>query len=356
MEPDFLNSILNFNDQVAAFNPQDMTAGESNIYKTSPKLSKSDDCHYHSVVRVLYNPWDLKNSIIEKISYAFTDSEGYFSIDSRLMLGDRNCPVFKAWKQFRYSTDPAEQAKAIGDSAVFDRRSARWVLVQVIEDDNQPELVGKFRLFKLPKAIFDMLQMKMNPSAESKKTPKNVMDYLVGCKLNIDVTPGPDDKAHPERLMREIKYTASEFDDSEACPIIKIDGTPLFTEEETADITALFDACNKVHKEKTDAKKEAAKKEAAAIYAKIKPLYERADAYIKENGINVAEEMKFKEMTPDIQARFERWLKGIKVGIDPKLIGISGDVRPAAETAAKPETQSAPSDGGDIDIAQQLPF
>ena len=60
------------------------------------------------------------------------------------------------------------------------------VLVQVLEDENQPELVGKILAWKLPKTIFTKMSAKMNPSPESKKAPVAIMDYLIGNPLEID--------------------------------------------------------------------------------------------------------------------------------------------------------------------------
>ena len=70
------------------------------IYKTKPDESKSSDGVYRSTIRVIYNPFDLKHSILEQVSYSMTDKDGWFSAVSSLTNGDTNCPIFKAWKNF----------------------------------------------------------------------------------------------------------------------------------------------------------------------------------------------------------------------------------------------------------------
>ena len=107
---------------------------------------------------------------------------------------------------------------------------------------------------KLPKAIFFVkLEALIKPAPESKKMPVPVMDYIFGRALEMDVTPGPDDPAHPERKQREIKYDLCAFE-NDPTPIIKIDGTPLFTEEELELIDTINNACNDYFKAKTEKK------------------------------------------------------------------------------------------------------
>ena len=54
--------------------------------------------------------------------------------------------------------DPSDPSKMIEDQqkkdwarSKFDKSESDWVLVQIIEDENQPELVGSFKVMKLPK-------------------------------------------------------------------------------------------------------------------------------------------------------------------------------------------------------------
>ena len=96
----------------------------------------------------------------------------------------------------------------------------------------------------------------MHPSPESKKMPQPIMDYLFGPTLTLDVAPGPDDKDHPERKQREISYDLCEFD-TDPTPIINVDGTPFFTDEEIELIENYNSLNNAIMKAKTDKAKEA---------------------------------------------------------------------------------------------------
>ena len=85
-------SETNFIDEIMGFNPQDLTVFNEpvsnnqnvNIYKTNPKLSKSEDGKYRSVVRIIYNPFDVKRSVVPQATYAMTDFNGFFMVKSML--------------------------------------------------------------------------------------------------------------------------------------------------------------------------------------------------------------------------------------------------------------------------------
>ena len=71
------------------------------------------------------------------------DENGYFSADSSLSVNDKTCPIFTAWKKCRYSEEGSvlwkQQAKKdVGGKQLFDKRFARYVTIQVLEDKNHP--------------------------------------------------------------------------------------------------------------------------------------------------------------------------------------------------------------------------
>ena len=59
-------------DELMGYNPKDLDVFQEtttnsfdvNIYKTNPKDSTSKDGHYHSKIRVIYNPFNPKKSIL----------------------------------------------------------------------------------------------------------------------------------------------------------------------------------------------------------------------------------------------------------------------------------------------------
>jgi hypothetical protein len=351
-EQDFLGTIMNFNPQdLSVFKEEDdKPQYDQNIYKTNPVAKDvkvvSEDGHYRSTVRVLYNPFDVKRSIVDQTTYFITDSQGSLLVRSALADGDRNCPIFKAWKKLWFSGDEAKKEFA---KEIFDRSETRWVLVQIMEDANRPQLVGQFKVMKLPTAVYNKMVAKMNPSADSKKTPVALMDYLLGPALEIDVTPGPDDPKNPSRKQREINYDLCDFG-TDPMPIIKVDGTPLFTDAELETIDAYATAKSNMEKAKTDAKREAAKKEALDLVPAMREIYAKALDYLKDNAVDVVKECAFHPYPDEIAKRVQNWCDIVSQGIDPKSVTITESAATVVESAAEEAETAAKEENPGNDL------
>lgn len=316
---EFIDELMGFDpSQVAAFNePEQKSNQNQNLYKTNPlKVDPkiAPDGHYHAKIRILYNPHDMKMSIVNNAHYSMTDDQGFFMIDSRLAFGDRSCFMFKAWKKLhfdestdKFTVDGKQYTKKEWGDHMFDKGEERYCLVQVIEDANQPDKVGKFLGWRLPKAIYDVLEAKMHPTDKS-KAPQDMMNYLFGPVLELDVTPGPEDPAAPERRQREIKYTLCAFE-SDPTPILSVTGEELFNDDER-DMIADYATAKKTI---LDAKATAKKKDEATAKCKeivepLKKLMQRAMDYVKENAINIVEEFGYHEPNDALRARAEKWI------------------------------------------------
>ena len=313
---DFIDDVMGFNpNDLTIFNAPEATSTNNTVYRTNPKDSKAEDGHYRSKLRVIYNPNDIKQSIVKQATYAMNDQDGFFMVKSALANGDRNCPIFKAWKKLWFSGDETKKAWA---RQMFDKSESQWCLVQILEDDNRPEMVGQIKVMKLPKAIYVKLEALMNPSPESKKTPVPVMDYIFGRVLEMDVTPGPDDPQHPERKNREIKYDLCSFE-TDPTPVIKVDGTPFFTDDELELIETYNNARNDLAKDKATAKKKA---EAQQILtdnqAAVRELYVKVIAYLKENAIDLVKECAYQPWTDEVTTRVNNWIETVLALKDPK--------------------------------------
>jgi len=352
----FVDELMDFNPQdVAAFNePEQKSYTDPDLYKTNPlkvdpKISK--DGHYHSKVRIIYNPFDKTQSIVRSAAYAMFDQDGFFMVDSKLSLNDRNCPIFKAWKALHFSTDETKYdidgktytKKEWGDH-MYDKSEAQYCLVQVMEDENQPEFVGRFVGMKLPKAIYDVLQAKMHPQDPS-KAPQDLMNYLFGPILEMDVTPGPDDPEHPERKQREIKYTLCAFE-SDPTPIMAVDGTPLFNEDEMDQIAEYAENKKKATDPKASAKKkEEAIKACQALVEPLKKMMARAIDYVKENAIDLVKSYGYHEPEPELWARAQAWMKTVAEMKDPA--NVTGSSTPDTPTE-NPETPQESDGNADL--------
>ena len=340
------------------FQEKPQSKGNVNIYRTNPALSKAEDGHYHSKVRILYNPFNLKRSIVHQAAYVIKDTQGTLIVKSALGDGNRDCPLFKGWKALHFAKIQGPDGKLVEDTkkkewgdSMYEKNETDWVLVQILEDDNQPELVGQIKVMKLPKVIFTKLTAKMNPSADSKKAPVAVMDYLIGLPLEMDVTPGPDDPKNPQRKQREISYDLCDFD-TDYAPITRIDGTPLFTDEELEQIDAFNEIKNKINKAKTDKAKADAQKELAGMTDSVKALYQKALDYLKDEAhiINLEDECGYTPWNPEVSTRVANWIKLVSELKDPQVENINETVAPeAAEVVTETNTADSASEMlGDI--------
>lgn len=360
-DKEFLNDLLDLNpNDLSVFQEESNNQKfvDPNLYKTNPinvDEKVSPDGHYHSKVRIIYNPFNRAKSIVNKERYSFRDNKGFFMMDSVLTNGDKNCPVFKAWKALHYSTDTNIVINYNGEDLtrkewgdkIFDKTNERFCLVQIIEDVNQPEKVGKFMGWKLPRAIFDMINAKMNPTDKT-KTPQDVMNYVFGPILNIDVTPGPDDPKNPERRQREIKYNLCEFE-SDPSPIIKKDGTNLFDEDEMDKIQDYWDNKKILSNAKSTAKKkEDAKKKCEGLVEDLKKIIEKAVTYITENSIDIDKEFGYHAPSEETIARVNRWLETVNNFHDPLTYSGEATVQTAQETPNPEPTQSTPEPTDDL--------
>lgn len=319
------NDILGFDPQsLSVFNQDEKPQSQSNslIYKTRPAESKSDDGHYYSTIKVVYNPFNFKQSFLEQQSYGLQDANGWFSVISSLTNGDTSCPIFKAWKKCHYAevgSDLWRQAapEKDGGRALFDKRYARYCVIQVIEDKNQPDLVGKFMLWKLPKAVYELVTNKMHPSVESKKSPIPVMDYLFGRSIELEVVPG-EGNVGDERYNRDTKYIAELSDDVVTC--INPDGSPLLNDAEQEILDNYVALMKEVWKERDPEKRNELKLKADADpnTKELRKLYnEKILPQIKEWCPNLIEVLGYKPWTDDIKARVQHWIDIVLSCNDP---------------------------------------
>jgi hypothetical protein len=395
-------------DTLMGFDPENMTVFQENnsskvnpnIYKTNPKDSKSEDGNYRSKLRVIYNPYSIKDSIVNQTTYAMRDGAGFFMAKALPydQGGKDSCPLFKAWKTVFFANSSfaskfaskmfpgegnaakreallqefnavqgygkeandkrfkgTELGKLIREYASenFERAESTWALVQILEDINKPELVGQIKVMKLPSDVLTKLEGKMHPAKESGKKSIDLMSWVLGYPLEMDVQPGPDDPKNPERRQREISYGLCDFS-TDFEPIRKIDGTPLFTDEQVAILDEYATARTDAEKAKTEAKKKAAAEKIAKgsdLYNKVRELVGIAYNYLVNEAkvINLVDECAYKPWDPETADRIQRWID------DVTLANFTAEA-PANEAQAVEETPTEQP----VDITEQpgndLPF
>lgn len=342
------NDVLGFDPKDLDVNnpqPAAQTGGNPNIYHCRPSEAKSDDGIYRAQIKVIYDPRNLKKSVLEQQSYTIKDEKGYLNVVSSLTNNDKNCPMFKAWKACHFSENKILQNQALpvnkGGKGLFDKRFARYVTIQVIEDNNQPELVGKYMLWKCPKFIWDAINAKQMPSSE-KKAKIPVMDFLFGRAIDLEVTPGPDDPKQPDRKTREISYSTSEItEDIVSCTYP--DGKPLLDDEEQKVLDTYIDEMtSNVWKEKDPEKRKNAEAEikANANTKKLGEIYRRVIEEIKTFCPDLQDELGYKPWSPEAVERINAWIKIVLSGNDPNEVANMPSVSTEATENAVDEAKA----------------
>lgn len=357
---------------VLGFDPQDLFRNDSNentsngnslVYRMRPADSKDEDGIYRATIKVVYNPFDRKHSFLDQQSYGMNDAEGFFSVISSLTLNTeegKNCPIFKAWKKCHYSQEGSQlwlqQAKREdGGKQLFDKRSARFCVVQILDDKNQPDLVGSFKLWKIPASVYQIIKQKQDPT-DPKKSAIPVMDYLFGRAIDIEVHPGPDDKANPQRKTREITYTGELSEEVVSC--INPDGSPILTSDEQDILENYVESMKKVWKSKDPEERANLMKEVLAEEntTKFRPIYARVLEEIKGWAPNI-DSLSYKEWAPEVAARVQRWIDVVLAGNDPS----TASAAPVA-VSAEPAPATVPMQGSEAQVTvstdsnDDLPF
>ena len=320
------NEILGFDPkQLAVFDKNENQNKSSNplIYHTRPADSKSEDGVYRATIKIIYNPFDLRHSVLEQQSYFIQDENGYLTVVSSLTNNDTSCPIFKAWKKCHYAEERSPlwlQAapKDKGGKGLFDKRFNRYVTIQVMEDKNQPDLVGQYLFWKLPKSIWDVINAKMNPSPDSGKPSIPVMDFLFGRAIDIEVIPGPDDKSQPERRQRETKYMGEISEDVVSCT--NPDGSPLLSASEQEVLDEYIAGLKTVLKIKDPQERATASKalSEAENTKKLQVIYKKVIENIKQFCPNLIETMGYKEWSDETKERVQKWIDAVLQCKDPK--------------------------------------
>ena len=317
------NDILGFDPRQLSILAQtdSKSSSNDNVYHTRPEESTSKDGVYRSTIKIVYNPFNFTQSIIEQQGYYIEDEQGGLYVVSSLTNNDTNCPIFKAWKQCHFAEPGSvlwKQAakKEDGGQQLFEKRFARYTTIQVLQDKNHPELEGKYMLWKMPKSIYDMVMNKQNPSVESGKCPIPVMDFLFGRSIELEVKPGEGAKGSIE-YRRQTKYLGEISEDVVSCT--NPDKSPLLNAEQTMVLDKYVAQMKEIWKEK-DPEERAKKQEAVNAdpnTAKLRAIYNTVLENIKQFCPNVYDEMSYKPWNEQTTTRVNKWISTVLAGNVP---------------------------------------
>jgi len=137
---------------------------------------------YQSVIRFI--PWhkNPKNSISEKWVSWLVDpvtQKGRF-VDCPSSIGKQSLLQDMFWK-LKKSESIQEQKKA----EIFSRRHNFAALIQVIKDENQPDLEGKIMVYRFGKKLWEKINSEMKPILGD---PHNPFDLLNGKAFHLVIT------------------------------------------------------------------------------------------------------------------------------------------------------------------------
>lgn len=154
---------------------------ESVFYNVNPKKSKNGKV-YNSVIKfVPYFP-NIKQSILSKWNaYMVDESTGkkmYVDCPSTINQDSILKEMYFALK----NSDNAADQKL---KDIFSRKKAYFSLIQILEDENHPELVGKFKILKYGQKIYEKIQKLTNPTGNKKR--QNPFDPFEGRPFEFDV-------------------------------------------------------------------------------------------------------------------------------------------------------------------------
>jgi hypothetical protein len=345
------DDILSFDASQLTINNRTETksAGNPHLYRPRPADAKSEDGIYRATIKVIWNPYNLRNSVLEQQSYALQDANGFFTVVSSLTDNDTNCPVFKAWKTCHYSKDVNMQRQELpkdkGGRGLFDKRFARFVTIQVLDDPNNPDLNGKYMLWKAPKAVWELIKGKQEPTNPA-KSPIPVMDFLFGRSIDIEIKPGPG-KPGEERYARETSYTAELSE--ETVPCVNPDGSSLLTPTQEAVLNKYVEAMKEVWKEKVPETRNIKKAQidVDANTRELKAFYREVINKIKSFCPDLFDELGYKPWSEDVTTRVQNWINIVLAGNDPTATGgvpVVADTVGTVDATPTAHTYTAPSE------------
>lgn len=159
---------------------QEKKSTNTDVYKPTPEKGKEGV--YSAVIRFI--PWhqNPKKSIMKKWTAWLTDplSEKSRYVDCPSSVG-KESPLRTIWNKLNYSDSAADKKLA----KAFSRRQQFASLVQIIKDDNNPELVGQILVYTYGVKIHDKIQEKLKPEFGE---PHNPFDPFEGKAFHLKLT------------------------------------------------------------------------------------------------------------------------------------------------------------------------
>lgn len=205
---DFNDLFDNLDSKMGFLNEQTKTSNDG-IYRIDLKLCKDKKKGYRSVIRFLPNltkEGKVGESAVEKISHyvdikAAKELSGYY--DSPKNFGDK-CALSDLYYQLMNSKNAILQERA--KMLKYSRKYYSYVLI--LEDEQQPDLVGKIMILQYGKTIKDKISAEKNGEISGVST--NVFDLANGKDFVLlvkEISTG--DETYPDYKMSMFKPETS---------------------------------------------------------------------------------------------------------------------------------------------------
>ena len=164
-------------EDVETHQPQQTSVSE--IYK--PTADDGKDGTYKALIRFVPNPENPRNSLIQKYVHWLTNSSGDGKlVDSPSSVGEK-CPIADVFWKLRKS-DSAVDRKA---SEKLKRRQQYYSLIKIIKDPQNPDLEGKYMVFKFGYKIKEKIDAELKPDFGE---PTQVFDLFEGKNFELIIT------------------------------------------------------------------------------------------------------------------------------------------------------------------------
>ena len=167
-----------FNQDISKMIDKD-EVNSSDFYNPAALMKKDKKTSYNATLKFI--PW-LKNipeSRIQKWQIFLKNPDKTMTkrLDCATTLGDKQPSILK---DIYFALDGSSSAHEKHLASNFGRKKQIFTLVQIIDDKQHPELIGKIKIWNFGVKVNDKIKLLMKPDADSGEEPNNPYDIVNG--------------------------------------------------------------------------------------------------------------------------------------------------------------------------------
>lgn len=167
------------NDLSSSITEQPKGSRDENLYTIN--LEDAVDGVYKAKVRFLPNPRNAHDCMVSKYTYYLTDVNGEngMVVDDPSSVGEKS-PIGITYFKLKNSSNPVDQNLA---KEMFNRQDNNFAFVQIVQDQQHPELEGKVLIFKFGAKI----KGKLKAEGEDQDDGCNPFNLFAAREFKIEV-------------------------------------------------------------------------------------------------------------------------------------------------------------------------